>query len=514
MEDILTLKQLKNALQYKNVHLVRTFVDETPNANIADIIEQLTPYERIFFFRIINPKDSGEIFSYLESEIQESIISAFTNEELEAILDDLYLDDIVDMIGEMPDNIAKKILQNVKNTEDRAKINKLLKYNEDVVGSVMSVEFIRLNENISCSKAIEEIRKKREESELVHYYIVLDDENKLQGVTTLENIVFVNSRKNTKIFEVTEAIASVSVNDKKETAARIFAEQDMSILPVVNEKNYVIGIITSDDVIDVLEEEATEDIYKMAGINSEVEISYHDTSIVKKIVKSRIFWLIILMVGSTLSQLIIQLFQDKVDASPYFLSAAVSSAIVVSMVPVISGTAGNAGSQAATIVTRAIALGEVKNSRWRIIGIEMKSGLIIASILFIINFVRLVLYFTATGDLIHDASHSEKIEAAKRLIEAKGEIATQANIDLYIQEHVVSRQVGITMMCLVSSFAMFIAVVFAKCVGSVVPLLAAKLKKDPAVMSSPILATVTDATSTIIFFSFAMLFFWMLNIVH
>ncbi|WP_438341616.1 magnesium transporter [Mycoplasma sp. 3341] len=479
MKDVLTLKQLKNALQFKNVHLIRTFVDETPNATIADKIEELTPYERIFFFRIIKPKDSGEIFSYLENDIQEEIIKAFTDEELEAILDDLYLDDIVDLIEEMPDNIAQKILSHVKNSDDRNKINRLLKYDDDSIGSVMSVEFIALQDDISCSKAIEEIRKLREDSELVHYYVVLDHEQRLQGVTTLENIVFVDSRRNTKIFEVTEAIASVSVNDKKEKAARIFAEQDMSVLPVVNEKNHVIGIITSDDVIDVLEEEATEDIYKMAGINAEVEISYNDKNIVRKIFKSRIFWLIILMVGSTFSQLIIQVFQDKVDNSILFQSA-ISSAIIVSMVPVISGTAGNAGSQSVTTVIRAISLGEVKKKPWRVVGIEMRSGLLIATVLFIVNFARLTLYFTATRDIM-------------------GKIGADGHVEV--------TTAGVLIMCLVSSLAMFVAVIFAKFVGSVVPLLATKLKKDPAVMSSPILATVTDATSTLIFFSFTMLMF-------
>ncbi|MBU4691247.1 magnesium transporter [Mycoplasma zalophi] len=471
MKNELSLTQLRNALQYKNIHLIRTFVDETPNATIADTIEQLNEYERVFFFRIIKPKDSGEIFSYLEHDIQESIIKSFTDKELEYILDDLYLDDIVDLIEEMPANISQKILSHVKDQEDRNKINKLLKYNDDSVGSVMSVEFIKLNKDITCSKAIEIIRKKREDAEVVHYYIVIDDDNKLAGVTTLEDIVFVDSRRGTYIYEIMEPIQSLNVLETKEHATLIFADHDMSVLPVVNDKNEVLGIVTSDDVIDVLHEEATEDIYKMAGIESEEGISYNKPNI-KSIVKSRIFWLIILMLGSTLSQLVIQIFQAQVEGAGSFLSAAISSAIVVSMVPVISGTAGNAGAQAATTVTRALALHEIKGSKWKVISSELRAGAIIGLILFITNFIRLILYFTATGNL---------------LIKAE--------------------QIGIILMCLVSSLSMFLAVVFAKFVGAVVPLAANKLKKDPAVMSSPILATLTDATSTIIFFSLAMLIF-------
>ncbi|QJG66770.1 magnesium transporter [Mycoplasma phocoenae] len=477
MNNELTLSQLKNALQFKNVHLIQKYVSITPNATIAEQIELLNEYERVFFFRIVNPKDSGEIFSYLEPEIQEEVINSFTDKELESILNDLYLDDIVDLIGEMPANISVKILRNVKNKEDRLKINKLLKYSDEAVGSIMSVDFISLNESMTCSKAIETIRRKRDEAELVHYYVVTNAEQEVVGVTTLENIVFVDTRRGTLVQEVIEPVQVININMTKEEAAVIFSEHDMSILPVVNDKNKLLGIITADDVIDVLHEEATEDMYKMAGIASDEEISYGKDTI-KTIVKSRIFWLIILMVGSTLSQLVIQIFQDKIENSTYFATA-ISTAIVVSMVPVISGTAGNAGAQAATTVTRALALNEIKGNKWKVIRSELIGGAIIGLILFVINFVRLILYFTATGDLVHPE---------------EGKIT----------------QLGIIIMCLVSSLSMFLAVIFAKFVGTIVPLIASKMNKDPAVMSSPILATLTDATSTVIFFAIAMALFKLL----
>ncbi|WGI36813.1 magnesium transporter [Mesomycoplasma lagogenitalium] len=476
---------LKIALEKKDINWVRDFSKSIPISQIADEVEKLSIVNRVLFFRMLNTDVAGEIFSSLEMEVQENLIKNFSDEMVEQILDELYTDEIADLIEEIPSNLSQRVLKNI-DPERRTAVNKILKYKEDQIGSIMSVDIISLKENWTAQQAIEYIRNKKDDVELTHYYYIVNKNKKLVGALTLEDIVF--SKDNLQLKEIMFAVPCVYTTDLKEDVANVFAENDMSVIPVMNSSNRLIGMVTSDDIIDIVQEEGTEDMYKMAGINSEdLEEQYLKTSILK-IVKSRIFWLIVLMFGSTLSQVIIQIFTDYLEHSNSLKSLGMGIFIstIISIIPVISGSAGNAGSQSATTITRALSLGEIKKRGYmkKVFFKELNISMVIGSILMLINFIRLICYFMISRDLFNTS-----------FIEYEGQITK------------LPKYAYILIISAAASISMFLVIVFSKILGSVIPLLAARIGKDPAVMSAPVLATLTDATSTLIFFGITILIF-------
>ncbi|MGL5519803.1 MAG: magnesium transporter [Metamycoplasmataceae bacterium] len=463
MTEVMLLIKEKKILKIRELISSFTITEKIDFFN--ELYDNSIP-DAILFFRFLETDTSSEIFSYLDEDMQKEIISNLTKKEISEIINELYTDEVADIIDELPSDVSSIILSSV-DVNTRKKINEILKYKENQIGSIMSVDIILLNEKETNKQALEKIKAKREQSEISQIFFVVDSKKKFLGYVHFEDIVFSNPRSLVKNNMI--PASTLNTNQDKEEASIIFANEHLSVLPVVDSKGVVLGMLTYDDMIDILNIEATEDIYKNVGImadEDEISVPYVKRSILS-IIKSRLFWLVILMISSTFSQIIIEHFTEL--ATNQFANASLST-IIVSLIPVISGVAGNSGSQSATTVTRSIALGEtakVKNSK--IILKESLVGFYIGSALMVTNFLRLLIYFSITGDILKEPEQ-------------------------------------ISMISFASSLALLIAVLLSKVAGSSIPLLASKFKKDPAVLSSPILTTSIDALSTLIFFSIAILF--------
>ncbi|MCI8283523.1 magnesium transporter [Mesomycoplasma hyopneumoniae] len=467
----------------KKITEVRNYTKQKPLSEIAEEVSSFSPFDRLLFFRMLDTATAGDIFTYFSPEIQTKLVLSLPNELINKLLDELYVDEIVELLDEVPDNVAKRILRNI-DINTRKQINQLLQYTDDQIGAFMSVDIVYLFKDSTCHQALEKIRNYKDISELVHYYYVVDQNKKIIGATTLEDIVF--SDPNTQIKEIVFQVPFLVTTDKKDYAAEVFAKNDFSVLPVVNTSQRLIGMVTSDDIIDIVKEKATSDIYKLAGISpQEVEESYIRSTL-KQIVKSRVFWLIILMFGSTLSQFIIQEFTNAISQNNAIKSIGLASFIttIVSMIPVISGSAGNAGSQSATTIVRAISLKEVDKTNFfkKVFFKEISVGLIIGTILMILNFLRLVIYFALTGDIKNVNIPDNSIS------------------NLTIRDYIL-------IISAASSISLLVVIIFSKILGAIIPMIAKSIRRDPAVMSAPILATVTDSISTLIFFGITIVVF-------
>ena len=466
MENSIKKFAIKKLLVEKDLASIRKYVEQTPFNEIVLELEELNDLEVALFFRCLKTETSSELFSYLNEEQQQSIIQNLTKQEIADFINELYTDEIADVLEALPPDMAKTILLTVdKNT--RFKVNQILQFDDEEVGSVMSVDIIALKSNMTNKEALELIKKKREESEIGQFYYVVDLKNKLQGCTTLEDIVF--SPKEDLVSKKMTQVKSVKTKQLKAEAANIFSSEDYATLPVVDDNDILMGMLTSNDVIDIIKDEASEDIYKAAGINYENQptTSYLKTSVLS-IVKSRIFWLIILMIGSTLSQLIIQVFNQKFEESlknVAELTGIAISSVLIALIPVTSATSGNAGSQSTSTLTRASALGELKDAKMnKIILKEFSVGAVLGSILSLVNFVRLVIYYLAYEALL---IHHYKF---------------------------------ILIISLISSISLLISITLSKTFGAAILAITIKTKKDPAVMSAPLITTIIDALSTLIFF--------------
>lgn len=457
----------------KKIQDLRDFVEEYPMPDIAYAVENLEPAYQLYILRMLKTQEAADLFSYLDEQTQKQLVESLTAEESGMkILQELQTDELADVLEETPANLTRKILNNTDPSK-RDKINSILSYEKEQVGSIMSVDISTIINTFTAKKALDKIRKDyRNNMELSHNIYVIDEAGKLLGSVTLEEIVF--SDEDTLIDDIYEPVKPVYTSDSKEAASLIFADQDRSTLPVINRENFLIGMITSDDVIDVIQEAATEDIYKMSGINPDAAEEDYFKTTVWKIVKSRIFWLLILMLSATLSQLVIQKFTEiSEDFLTQTLLITMPTAIIVGLIPVISGSAGNAGSQSSTTITRAAALGEIEfKDTWKAVWKEFKVAFIVGIIMFVFNIIRLYIYF-ALFSMDNDGNADDLNQPSWW---------------------------SLTFVILGSSISLWFVVIFAKFLGTIIPIMAIRFKKDPAVMSAPILTTLSDALSTLIFF--------------
>ncbi|WP_322935398.1 magnesium transporter [Mycoplasmopsis felis] len=465
----LLILELQELINSKSVKSLRELEEDIPHADFAKALEELSIEDQIYVLRILKTEEAAEIFSYLDDDIKLNLVNSFTDDLGQKVLQEIETDELADLIEELPANITRKILSQTPK-EKRDKINQILSYTNDQVGSFMRVDISILKESWNCKKALNKIRKDYNQNILMgHNFYIVNENGYLIGDITLEELVFSNEEQT--LSELYNAVTSVKPTDDKEYAAQVFSNHDKSTLPVITNDNRLIGMITSDDIIDVIQEEATEDIYKMAGINpTAAEENYLKTRILS-IVKSRVLWLIILMISATLSQFIIQEFTNLSENFLDSLQITVSTAVVVSLIPIISGAAGNAGSQSSTTITRAAALGDFDNNEYKkVIFKEIIVGTIIGGIMFLVNIMRLYIYY-----------------AIPYFREGAKDWST------------------LSFIIIASSLSLWLVVIFAKFLGTIIPLLAIKFKKDPAVMSAPILATLSDAIATLIFFGLNLL---------
>lgn len=427
---------------------IREIFEEYNIVDLADVFTRLTIEEEFFIFRIL-PKDiSAELFSYLDSDKQEELVQIFGSSEVNNILDNMFNDDIIDFLEEMPANVIKKILLSIP-AEKRSEINALLSYGEFSAGSIMSSDFVELQDRQTVESAIKTIKKQARLVETVNVCFVVDQYRNYLGVVHLRDIIV--AKNNTLIRDlIEETELFVYTDTDQEEVSKILSDYDITALAVLNNQNRLIGIITADDVLDVLYEEATEDIHMIGGV-SNIDGSYVKTSI-QDMVKSRIMWLLILMISASFTGYILQVFEDK-------LSAVAALAISI---PVIMSTAGNAGSQASATIIRGIATDGLnfKEHFLTVVRKELSVGLFCGAIVFVVNFIRLLL--------------------------------VGGSVDLTIS--------------LIVSITLVVSIVTANIVGGILPLLAKLFNIDPASMAAPIITTIVDAVSLIVYFYLAIYF--------
>ena len=416
------------------------------NVEISDLLNQFDKSELIIIFRLLSKDQSADVFSYLEPEQQEIIINAVTDRETEVLFRNLYFDDMIDIIEEMPSNLVKKILKNT-NSEDRYLINQFLNYPENSAGSIMTTEYVDLKKNMKVSQAIKVIRDTVEEKENIYTCYVISEDRKLEGVVSLKELI--TSEDDVTIESIMNRnFVSAHANDDQEMVADVIKKYDLIILPVVDIENRLLGIITIDDIIDVIEQEDTEDFHKMAGI-SPVEETYLKTSAFT-MARQRIMWLIVLMISATFTGRIIKSYEEVLQ----------SVVVLASFIPMLMDTGGNAGAQSSTTVIRALSLGDVETKDiFKILRKEFFTSIIVAIVLAAINYLRLI-------------------------------TLTKISLDV----------------ALVVSVTLILVVIISKVIGAFLPVIAKIFKLDPAIMAGPLITTILDALTLTIYFKFATIF--------
>ena len=442
-------------IEEKKYGKLRSILSEMNPADIAQILNEATSKEQLpVIFRILPKELAAEVFAYMDSDMQQLIIETFSDAELREVVDELFLDDTVDIIDEMPANVAKRILRQT-DAATRKKINQLLAYPDDSAGSIMTTEYVDLRRDMTVNEAFGKIRQVGENAEDIYTCYVLGKGRSLDGFVTVKDLLL--SGSDTLIGDLMEenVIFAYTMDDKEEVAEK-FSRYDLTVLPVVDRENRLVGIVTVDDAIDVLQEEATEDIEKMAAI-SPMDKSYLKTDTFS-IFKARIPWLMLLMLSSTITGAIISSFESRLTVFP----------ALIAFIPMLMGTAGNSGSQSSVTVIRGISLGEIEfRDILKVLWKELRVGIIASIALAVVNFGKMWLV---------DYWLLGAFDSGKQLVE-------------------------ITVVCITLLFT----VIAAKLIGSVLPIIAKKIGFDPAVMASPLITTAVDAISLVIYFSVAVL---------
>ena len=437
---------IQTFIKEKKYFEIRKYLNDLNTVEVSELLNQFESSELIMIFRLLSKNRAADVFSYLDTEHQEMIINTMTDVETKNIFDELYFDDIVDIIEEMPSNVVKKILKNT-DAKDRHTINLLLKYPDNSAGSIMTTEYMDLKKDMKVSQAIAKIRNTVEDMENVYTCYVISEDRKLEGVISLKELI--TNEDDTVVKNIMNRnFVSVHTNDDQEHVAEIIKKYNLIVLPVTDIENRLLGIITIDDIMDVVEQEATEDFHKMAGITP-VEESYLKTSAFT-MARQRISWLVVLMISATFTGRIIKSYEDVLQ----------SVVILSSFIPMLMDTGGNAGAQSSTIVIRALALGEVNpKDIFKILKKEFSISFIVAVVLAGINYLRLI---TLTK--------------------------TPLNVALTV------------------SITLIFVVMISKIIGAFLPVVAKTFKMDPAIMAGPLITTILDALTLSIYFKFATIF--------
>ncbi|MBP5414673.1 MAG: magnesium transporter [Lachnospiraceae bacterium] len=443
MDEIMELTKVRDLLENKQYTTLRQTLSEMNEADIAAVFEDLEDAEQLKLFRIL-PKDmAADVFSYLDVDNQHYIISSLSDKDAAGIIDNLMADDATDLIEEMPANVVKRLLA-LASPETRRDINHLLRYPEDSAGSIMTVEYVDLKENLTVEQAINRIRKVGLDSETINICYVLDSRRKLVGTVALRYLLLMDPDELIGDIMHENVIAINTLMDQEEVA-RTFQKYDFTAMPVVDNESRLVGIITVDDVVDIMEKEATEDIEKMAAIVP-TDKPYMRTGVFETY-KKRIPWLLLLMISATFTGKIISSFEDALSVY----------VILPAFIPMLMDTGGNAGGQASVTIIRGLSLDEIEfGDMIRVIGKEIRVAALCGLTLAVCNFAKLMLF----------------------------------------------DKVGMSV-ALVVCFTLVCVVLIAKVVGCTLPMFAKKLGFDPAVMASPFITTIVDAISLLIYFQIA-----------
>ncbi len=433
-------------LQKKEYKKLKDYLTQTNEADIAAIIESLDSKEyALIIFRML-PKDLAvEVFAYLEVDTQVDIVSSVSEVELKEIVEELFFDDMIDLIEDMPAEFVEKVLKNVS-PEERRLVNQFLNYPENSAGSLMTIEYVGLNKDFTVGQSMDYIREIGLSRETIYTCYITNNSRKLIGIVSLRNLV--TADRDEKIVDLMEEdVIYVNVHDDQEIVADMFVKYGFIAMPVVDNQMRMSGIITFDDIMDVIEDEATEDFQKMAAMTPTDE-SYLDASVFE-LAKNRLPWLMVLMITAMLTGGIIERYAVLLG----------SYQILNSFVPMLTDTGGNAGSQSSTLVIRGLAVGDIATSDFlKVIFKEFRISLIAGGMLAVINFFRIVLF---------------------------------SNTSVAV--------------ALIVSVTLIFTVMMAKVLGAILPILAKKMKFDPAIMAGPLITTVVDTLSLVIYFNFASL---------
>ena len=446
------LEEIEEMTRRKQYKALRDVLVELEPADIADLFDDLPEEMLPLLFRLLPKEPAAELFVELEPDVQEMLIRGFSNTELKEVLDELYLDDAVDIVEEMPAGVVKRILKHA-DPDTRKSINEILKYPEDSAGALMTTEFVDLKRDMTVEDALKRIRRTGTDKETINVCYVVDPARKLLGIASLRTILL--SDEDDIIEDIMDPnVISVTTLEDKEDVAQTFSKYNFIALPVVDKENRLVGIITVDDAIDVMEEETTEDFEKMAAMLPS-DKPYLKTGVLETW-KARIPWLLILMLSATFTGIILN----------HYETALAACIVLNSFIPMLTGTGGNSGTQASTAVIRALSLDEVEFSDLgHVIWKELRVALLCGACLGGANFVKMMLVDRA---LLYNT-------------------AVTPTVALVV--------------CLTLVFVVF----FAKLVGCSLPILAERIGLDPAVMASPFISTIVDAISLIIYFRFASL---------
>lgn len=439
-EQMEQLLELINSKQFRQVKIQMTRMNE---ADIAELIGELDAEKKVVVFRMLPKEVSSDVFACLETEDQQHIINSIGDYELKYIVEDLFVDDAVDMLEELPANVVKRVLK-IATPDTRNLINQFLNYPDNSAGSIMTAEYVGLKQRMTVEEAFAYIRKNGVDKETIYTCYVMDSKRTLEGVVTVKDLLMNPYETVLRDIMDTNVIKAVTTDDQEAVMDK-FQRYDLLSLPVVDQENRLVGIVTVDDIVDVMEQEATEDFEKMAAMVPS-EKPYLKTGVIQ-LAKNRILWLLILMISSMVTGGILAKYENAFAVIP----------LLVTFIPMLTDTGGNAGSQSSTLIIRGMAVGEIEPSDiLRVIWKELRVGLIVGVILGLVNYVRLVIMYP-----------------------------------------------GNEMMCLTVVLSLFATVLLAKTIGCILPIAAKKLHLDPAIMAAPLITTIVDAFSLVIYFQLA-----------
>ena len=434
------LLELVNERQFRTL---RQELSEMNEVDVAAFIEELDPEKTVVVFRMLPKELASDVFACLELDKQQHIVSSITDKELTSIIEDLSVDDAVDMVEELPANIVKRVLQNAT-PETRSQINEFLKYPENSAGSIMTAEYIGLRKTMTVEDAFSYIRKHGVDKETIYTCYVMDNKRTLEGVVTVKDLLM--NPYETLIEDIMDThVIKAQTTDDREDVVELFNKYDLTTLPVVDKEDRLVGIVTIDDAVDVMEEEATEDFEKMAAMTPS-EKPYLKTGVFE-MARHRIPWLMFLMISAMLTGALLARYEAAFEVMP----------ILVTFIPMLMDTGGNCGSQASTMIIRGMAVGDIELSDvLKVLWKEFRVGITCAVVLAAINLIRLTIF-----------------------------------------------NPGQFMVCLTVVISMFFTIIIAKMIGCLLPMTAQRIGIDPAIMASPLITTLVDAVSLTIYFEMA-----------
>ncbi len=438
--------ELTELLDSRDMKQLQRRMEEMNEFDVAVFLSEIGDNRMPMVFRLLSKETAAEVFANFEVEEQEQIINSITDSELAAIVEELYVDDAVDMMEELPANVVKRIMRTAT-PETRNLINQYLRYPENSAGSIMTAEFVDLKKYMSVKESFARIRRIGEDKETIYVCFVISSDRKLEGVVTVKDLLLADDETVIEELMDTNVVFAVTTEDQESVSDK-FSDYDLMAMPVVDMEGRLVGIVTVDDVIDVMEQEATEDFEIMAGILPSDKP--YSRSGIFEMWKNRIPWLMFLMLSATFTSMILTSFEDMLAVQ----------AGLVAFIPMLMGTGGNSGAQASTAVIRSLSLGDIEpRDALRVIWRELRVSLLCGLSLALVNFVKMLL---VDGMLLHNDCVT---------------VAVAATV----------------------SFSVLAIVMFAKVVGSMLPIAAEKLGLDPAVMANPLISTVTDAVSLLIY---------------